>query len=65
MIRRRETEDTKRSGLIPKTMPCKHTLTEKYPRVRTQILILDGQTEMLINRISTVVSHVEEIFVCD
>ena len=32
---------------------------------RTQNLILDGQIEMLINRIGTVVPHIKETFVCD
>ena len=65
MTRRREAEGLNQYGPIPRMMPYKSILTEKYLRLRTQNLILDGVTEMSINRIGTVLSHIKETFVCD
>ena len=70
MTHRREGDDMPQYKQTPKTMQFKSTQMEKCLRVRIHKIIIDGQTEMPIDRIETLAYSTKEIsgyeknFVC-
>ena len=61
MIHRREGDDTPQYKQIPKTTQYKSTQMEKCLRVRIPKIIIDGQTEIPIDRTDTVAYFIKKI----